>query len=116
MQALITKSQIINDLDEFIQRDGLITNKILLRSKLRLLNQITELGNTKTKIRGLLIRLNKLDEMELTLRVMDVIKTLSKKCNRVKSDRKLTLTRMAKPKDLMIWFPEESYPLRLHSA
>ena len=114
MQNYITKSEIINDLDEFIQRDGLITNKLLLRSKLRLLNQVTELGNTKTKIRGLLIRLNKLDMMELTLRVIDVIKALAKKCIKVKTDRKLTLTRMVKPKDLLIWFPEDSYPLRLN--
>ena len=114
MQAYIEKSQIINDLDDFVQREGLITNKLLLRSKLRLLNQIIGLGKTKTKIRGLLIRLNKLDRMELTLRVIDIIKTLSKKCNPVKTNRKLTLTRMVKPKDLLIWFPEESYPLRLN--
>ena len=113
MQSFLEKAQIIDDLDEFVQREGLITNKLLIRSKLRLLSQITELGKTKTRIRGLLIRLNKLDKMELTLRVLDIIKTLSKKCYSVKSNRKLTLIRMAKPKDLLPWFTDESYPLRL---
>ena len=114
MQAFLEKAQILDDLDEFVQREGLITNKLLIRSKLRLLSQITELGKTKTRIRGLLIRLNKLDKMELTLRVLDIIKSLSKKCNAVKSDRKLTLIRMIKPKDLLPWFTEESYPLGIN--
>ena len=41
------KVQIVNDLDEFIQREGLVTNKLLLRSKLRLLNNILEIGLIK---------------------------------------------------------------------
>ena len=84
MSVNTINSQILNDIDEYIQRDGLIINKILIRSKLRLLNNITEIGLTKTKIRGLLIRLNKLDPTELTLRVLDVLKTLSKQFKNIK--------------------------------
>jgi hypothetical protein len=104
-------AQIINDMDEFIQRDGFITNKLLLRSKLRLLNNITEMGRTKTRIRGLLIRLNKLNPTELTLRVLDIIKSLSKRLGNIKSDRKIKLNRMLKATDTVEWIPEESYPL-----
>ena len=107
----VEHAQIINDMDEFIQRDGLITNKLLLRSKLRLLNNVTEIGRTKTRIRGLLIRLNKMDTTELTLRVLDVIKSLSKRFANIKSDRKIKLNRLLKVTDIVEWIPEKSYPL-----
>ena len=111
MSVNTINSQILNDIDEYIQRDGLIINKILIRSKLRLLNNITEIGLTKTKIRGLLIRLNKLDPTELTLRVLDVLKTLSKQFKNIKSNRKITLDRMIKPTDLIEWIPEKAFAL-----
>ena len=113
MQNNTKNAQIINDIDEFIQRDGLITNKLLIRSKLRLLNNLTEIGLIKTKIRGLLIRLNKLEPTELTLRVLDVIKTLSKKFDKIKTNRKIVLYRMIDPTDLVEWIPLQSYPLGL---
>ena len=106
-------SQIINDVDDYIQRNGLITNKILIRTKLRLLNTITPLGKTKTIIRGLLIRMNRISAIELTLRVMDILKTLIKERNVVKSVGKIYLQRFVKPKDIVNWFESENYPLKL---
>jgi hypothetical protein len=113
MKTTSQNAQIINDLDEFIQREGLITNKILLRSKLRLINNLLGLGKTKTKVRGLLIRLNKLEPAELTIRVLDIQKTISRKLPCIKSYRKITLTRLIEPKDIIEWICEESYPLGL---
>ena len=105
-------SDIINDMDEFIQRNGIISNKILLRSKLRLLNHCTPLGKTKTVIRGLLIRMNRLHNIELTLRVMDILKAISDKTNIIKSNRKLTITRFVRPTDLVNWFSNDKYPIK----
>ena len=113
MEINSENAEIINDLDEFIQRDGLIINKVLLRSKLRLINNKLSLGKIKTKLRGLLIRMNKLDPAELTLRVLDIQKSISRKFVNIKSYRKLTLTRMIEPRDIIDWFVEESYSLGL---
>ena len=104
---------IIDDMDEFIQRNGIITNKILIRSKLRLLNNYTPLGKTKSVIRGLLIRLNRLTGVELTIRVLDIIKTFVISKNMTKPIRKQIVTRFVKPKDMLNWFTDISYPLKI---
>ena len=80
---------------------------------MRLLNFITPLGKTKTLIRGLLIRMNRLSSIELTLRVLDILKTLIKELKIVKSVRKIYLQRFVKPKDIVNWFEAESYPLKI---
>ena len=113
MKITSQNAEIVNDLDEFIQREGLISNKLLLRSKLRLINNLLGLGKTKTKVRGLLIRLNRLEPEELTIRVLDIQKTLRKKVPEIKSQRKITLTRFMEPRDIIDWICEESYPLGL---
>ena len=113
MKVTSMNSKILNDMDEFIQRDGIITNKVLLRSKLRLLNNLTEIGVTKTRIRGLLIRLNKLEPTELTLRVLDILKTLASKFDIIKSNRKINLSRILRTTDIVEWIPKESYKLGL---
>jgi hypothetical protein len=107
--------EILNDVDDFIQREGLITNKLLIRSKLRLLNNITPIGKTKTIVRGLLIRLNRLTPIELTLRVLDIIKTMQKTNKGTKTNRKLQLNRFTKPVDLRDWFSNENFPLQFEN-
>ena len=86
---------------------------VIIRTKLRLLNFITPSGKTKTLIRGLLIRMNRLSSIELTLRVLDILKTLIKELKIVKSVRKIYLQRFVKPKEIVNWFEAESYPLKI---
>ena len=106
-------NQIIDDLEDFIQREGLNMDKQLLRSKLRYLHQNLNFGRQKTVVRGLLSRLNKIEKGEMIIRTIDIVESLYKRRNLVKSIRKITLTKYIKPVDTMIWFTNESYPLKI---
>ena len=109
----ITITQVIDDLEDFIQREGLTMNKPLLRSKLRFLHQNLNFGRQKSVVRGLLSRLNKIKPGELIIRTIDIVKSLHNREKINKSNRKITLTRYIEPEDTLIWFTNESYPLKL---
>jgi hypothetical protein len=106
-------SQIIEDLEDFIQREGLSMEKQLLRAKLRYLHQNLYFGKQKSVVRGLLSRLNKIDNGEQLIRTIDIVKSLHTRRNLIKSIRKITLTRFIEPTDTLIWFSNESYPLKI---
>ena len=106
-------SQILDDLEDFIEREGLTMDRPLLRSKLRYLHQNLTYGRQKSVVRGLLIRLNKIETGELLIRTIDILKSLYERRKLCKSVRKLTLTRIIEPTDTLRWFTNESYPLKL---
>jgi hypothetical protein len=112
---IITKnlSQISDDIDEFIQREGINLDRNLLRSKLRHLHQNVVKGEIKSVLRGLLIRLNRLNDIELITRTIDVIKSVRYTNKITKSYRKLTLSRFIEPLDTIEWLCEDTYPLKL---
>ena len=105
--------QVIDDLEEFLQREGLSMDRHLLRSKLRYLHQNLNYGKQRSVVRGLLIRLNKLKIGELLIRVMDIVISISNRRGYQKSLRKIQLNRYIKPKDILPWLENESYPLKL---
>jgi hypothetical protein len=106
-------SQVINDLEEFLQREGLSMDRQLLRSKLRYLHQNLNYGRQRSVVRGMLIRLNKLKLSELAIRVMDIIISITSRRGYQKSLRKIKLNRYITPKDIIPWLEKETYPLKL---
>jgi hypothetical protein len=113
MTDLRNLSQTVDDLEDFIQREGLTMDKSLLRSKLRYLHQSLKFGRQKSVVRGLLTRLNKIDLGEMLIRTLDIVKSLFQRRKLYKSYRKLTLTRFVEPVDTLQWFTNESYPLKI---
>ena len=113
MNEIKNVGQIINDLDDFLQREGLAMDKHLLRSKLRYLHQNLGYGKQKSVVRGLLIRLNRLQSCELVVRLIDIVQSLSTRRGYEKSYRKISLTRHIKPTDIVSWLENETYPLKL---
>ena len=105
--------QIIDDLEDFIQREGLNMEKTLLRSKLRHLHQNLLFGKQKSVVRGLLRKLNKMESGELVIRTIDIAKSLYDRRNLTKSYRKINLTRYIEPSDILSCFKTENYPLKL---
>ena len=105
--------QVIDDLEDFIQREGLKMNKSLLRSKLRHLHQNLDFGRQKSVVRGLLKRLNKIDPGELLIRTIDIVKSLYEGKKLIKSNRKIILSRYIEPADTLLWFTNESYSLKI---
>ena len=113
MTEIKNLGQIIDDLEEFLQREGLSMDKQLLRSKLRYLHQNLGYGKQRSVVRGMLIRLNKLKTGELLIRIMDIIISISSRRGYQKSLRKITLNRYITPKDILPWLENEPYPLKL---
>ena len=105
--------QIVEDLEDFVQREGLTMNKSLLRSKLRYLHQNLNFGRQKSVLRGLLSRLNRINSGELLIRTIDIVTSLQNRRNLQKSYRKIILTRFIEPVDILPWFTTESYPLKI---
>ena len=113
MSENITIIQIIDDLEDFMQREGLKMDKPLLRSKLRYLHQNLNFGRQKSVVRGLLKRLKKIDHGELIIRTIDIVKSLYERNKLIKSNRKIILSRYIEPADTLLWFTNESYPLKI---
>ena len=113
MNEIKNVGQIINDLDDFLQREGLAMDRQLLRSKLRYLHQNLGYGKQKSVVRGLLIRLNRLHHSELVIRIIDIIQSITIRRGYQKSYRKISLTRHIKPTDILPWLENEAYPLKL---
>ena len=80
MTEVKNMGQIINDLEDFIQREGLTMDKNLLRSKLRHLHQNLDFGRQKSVVRGLLSRLNKIECGEIVIRTIGYSPSGSGKC------------------------------------
>lgn len=108
-----TLSQTICDLDEFIQREGTKINREILRSKLRFLLKITFTEKPRTIIRGLLIRLRKLEISHIIIKTIDIINYFQK-LNKINvRNRKFTLNRIIKPIDIIRYTEHIEYPLKL---
>jgi hypothetical protein len=106
------KRQILMDLDNFLQREGVDMDLSILRTKLRLLNHNLEASKPKTIVRGILITMNRTNKKLLVIKMIDIIQWLRKKYNFEKVSPKLSLDRLTKPLDIIIWL-ENSYPLKL---
>jgi hypothetical protein len=105
--------QILMDLNDFMLREGVDIEYNLLRNKLQLLQRNLSKGQPKTRIRGLLIRLSKMNKKYLLVRVMDVLHYLTNKFKFQIEPPRLKLLRLIKPLDILVWTSDNNYPLKL---
>ena len=110
----LTLSKILWDLDEFIQREGIDMDKLLLRTKLTLIHKLlSKHTREKRVVRGLLNRLNKTSQELILLRTYDILKCLTDKQPVINLIRKINIRRIENPVSLLSFFEDKNFPLKI---